>query len=67
MNTSGYASLVLERRSFSRNQVVCHAVRIFIVPERYEFRLHVPGGLELTRSVRPVAARPALQPAEEVQ
>jgi GntR family transcriptional regulator len=46
------AVLVMERRSESLSGKVLEFMRIHIVPERYEFRLRVPGPLEITNSVR---------------
>ena len=60
--------LVMERRSFSNHGAVCEAMRIHIVPERYEFRLSIPGALEIARSVHPVQllADPRALPETEV-
>lgn len=50
------SALVMERRSFLGNGEICEAARIYIVPERYEFRLTVPGALEIAQSVYPIRA-----------
>ena len=64
---SGSPVLVMERRSLSPAQRLLEFMRIYIVPERYEFRLRVPGPLEIARALRRTdhasasasAARPA--------
>lgn len=43
--------LVMERRSFGPNDQPCEFMRIYIVPERYEFRLGVTGQFEIARAV----------------
>jgi GntR family transcriptional regulator len=43
--------LVMERQSFDSNDKVCEFMRIYIVPERYEFRLNVTGQFEIARAV----------------
>lgn len=43
--------LVMERQSFTGNDQPCEFMRIFIVPERYEFRLRVTGQFEIARAV----------------
>ena len=48
--------LVMERISYSETGQACEYMRIHIVPERYTFRISVPGPLEIAR---------ALQPAQE--
>lgn len=55
MKTSEQA-LVMERCSYSQADAVCEFMRIFIVPERFEFRLRVTGALEIARSVHLVPA-----------
>lgn len=47
--------LVMERQSFDRQGRICEFMRIHIVPERYEFRLRVHGGVELARAVHEAA------------
>lgn len=47
--------LVMERRSVSPAGRLLEFMRIHIVPERYEFRLRVPGALEIARAVRRTA------------
>jgi GntR family transcriptional regulator len=43
--------LLMQRHSYDREGRVCEFMRIHIVPERYEFRLRVHGGVELARAV----------------
>ena len=43
--------LVMERQSFAASDQTCEFMRIYIVPERYEFRLKVTGPFEIARSV----------------
>lgn len=49
-------ALVMERRSFSRSDQLCEFMRVFIVPEHYEFRQTVTGTLEIAPALRPVVA-----------
>lgn len=49
---AGSPVLVMERRSLSPAQRLLELMRIYIVPERYEFRLRVPGPLEIARALR---------------
>jgi GntR family transcriptional regulator len=56
------AVLVMERQSVSQAGRVLEFMRIHIVPERYEFRLRVPGPLEIANSVRRVTAIPVATP-----
>ena len=46
--------LVMERQSFAPNDQPCEFMRIYIVPERYEFRLRVTGQFEIARAVHRV-------------
>ena len=46
--------LVMERQSFASNDQPCEFMRIYILPERYEFRLKVTGPFEIARAVHPV-------------
>lgn len=48
----GSAVLVMERRSATHAGRVLECMRIHIVPERYEFRLRLPGPLEIASSLR---------------
>lgn len=57
--------LVMERQSFSKEGSACEFMRIYIVPERYEFRLKVSGALEIARSVHRVSPQSALGPTQE--
>lgn len=43
--------LVMERQSFGPNDQPCEFMRIYIVPECYEFRLGVTGQFEIARAV----------------
>ena len=43
--------LVMERLSFSSSDQPCDFMRIYILPERYEFRLKVTGPFEIARAV----------------
>jgi GntR family transcriptional regulator len=43
--------LLMQRQSFDAEGRPCEFMRIHIVPERYEFRLRVHGGVELARGV----------------
>jgi GntR family transcriptional regulator len=43
--------LLMQRQSFDRQGRPCEFMRIHIVPERYEFRLRVHGGVEIARAV----------------
>lgn len=61
--------LVMHRTSYTVAGVACEHMRIHIVPERYTFRLSVPGPLEIARALHPTApgasiaaARPTRQP-----
>jgi GntR family transcriptional regulator len=48
-------TLVMERTSYS-DGVACEFMRIFILPQRYEFRMRVPGAINLAGSVHEVEA-----------
>ena len=48
--------LVMERQSFAPNDQPCEFMRIYILPERYEFRLKVTGPFEIARAVHQVPA-----------
>lgn len=58
---SSEQALVMERCSYSQADEACEYMRIFIVPERFEFRLRVTGALEIARSVHLV---PTADPAQ---
>ncbi|NYT36749.1 GntR family transcriptional regulator [Pusillimonas soli] len=45
--------LVMERTSLTADGATCEFMRIYIVPERYAFRLSVPGPLEIASALRP--------------
>ena len=46
--------LVMERQSFASDDQTCEFMRIYILPERYEFRLKVTGAFEIAPAVYPV-------------
>ncbi|GAB2907424.1 GntR family transcriptional regulator [Paralcaligenes sp. KSB-10] len=46
--------LVMERTSRTAAGAICEFMRIYIVPERYAFRLSMPGPLEIASALRPV-------------
>ncbi len=46
--------LVMERTSRTAPGVICEFMRIYIIPERYTFRLSLPGPLEIANAIRPV-------------
>ena len=48
------AVLVMERQSFAQNDRPCEFMRIYILPERYEFRLNVTGPFEIARALHRV-------------
>lgn len=45
--------LIMERTSYSGTGLPCEFMRINIVPERYSFRISVPGPLEIARALQP--------------
>lgn len=49
--------LVMERTSFGSAGPACEYMRIYIVPERYTFRLSVPGPLEIAKALHPAPTR----------
>jgi GntR family transcriptional regulator len=55
--------LVMERTSFSATGQPCEYMRINIVPERYTFRLSVPGPLEIARALHPASDTATTQKA----
>lgn len=56
--------LLMERQSYDRRGRPCEFMRIHIVPERYEFRLRVHGGVELARGVHRTGLTPDMQGVE---
>ena len=50
------AVLVMERQSFAQNDRPCEFMRIYILPERYEFRLNVTGPFEIARALHLVSS-----------
>jgi GntR family transcriptional regulator len=57
--------LVMERRSSGRSGPVCEFMRIHIVPERYEFRIALPGPIEIASALRRTARAGAAAEARE--
>ena len=53
--------LIMERTSYSGTGQPCEYMRINIVPERYTFRLSVPGPLEIARALQPAKAKASKQ------
>lgn len=51
--------LVMQRTSFTDAGVACEHMRIHIVPERYTFRLSVPGPLVIARALQPTSTATA--------
>ncbi|WP_218509845.1 GntR family transcriptional regulator [Variovorax sp. dw_308] len=47
--------MLMQRTSYSVTGAACEHMRIHIVPERYTFKLSVPGPMELTSALRPTA------------
>lgn len=54
--------LLMQRTSYTVVGEPCEHMRIFIVPERYTFRMTVPGPMEIARAIQP-SARPASRSA----
>lgn len=50
------AVLVMERQSFAQDDKPCEFMRIYILPERYEFRLNVTGPFEIARALHKVSS-----------
>ncbi len=50
--------LLMQRTSFTVVGAPCEHMRIHIVPERYTFRMSVPGPMEIARAIGPASARP---------
>jgi GntR family transcriptional regulator len=48
----------MERQSFAQNDTPCEFMRIYILPERYEFRLNVTGPFEIARALHKVSSPP---------
>lgn len=61
----GEPALVMERRSYAQGHLPCEFMRITIVPERYEFRLRVPGTLQIAGALHRISRRPSLQSQKE--
>lgn len=55
--------LVMERTSYSGTGQACEHLRIHIVPERYTFRISVPGPLEIARALQPAKEKGTKQKA----
>jgi GntR family transcriptional regulator len=47
--------LLMQRTSYTVVGMPCEHMRIYIVPERYTFRMSVPGPMEIARAIRPAA------------
>lgn len=58
--------LTMERTSFEVTGSPCEFMRIHIVPERYAFRLSVPGPLEIARALHPVSRPGERTPAPPI-
>lgn len=52
-------ALVMERTSVSTNGTPCEFMRIHIAPERYAFRLSLPGPIEITSALHSVSQIPS--------
>ena len=48
--------LVMHRTSYTVTGAACEHMRISIVPERYTFRMSVPGPMQLASAIQPTAA-----------
>ena len=48
--------LVMHRTSFSGTGQPCEHMRIHIIPDRYSFKLSLPGPLEIARALQPTTA-----------
>jgi GntR family transcriptional regulator len=48
--------LVMHRTSYTVTGTACEHMRISIVPERYSFRMSVPGPMQLATAIRPTEA-----------
>ena len=55
--------LVMERTSYSSTGHPCEYMRIHIVPERYTFRISVPGPLEIASALQPAKSRRGMHKA----
>lgn len=55
--------LVMQRTSFTPDGSACEHMRIYIVPERYSFRMSVRGPLQLASAIRPDGAGSDASPA----
>ena len=45
--------LLMQRTSYSSSGTACEHMRIYIVPERYTFRMSVPGPLQIASGIQP--------------
>jgi len=54
--------LLMQRTSYTVVGQPCEHMRIYIVPERYTFRMSVPGTMEIARAIQP-SAPPVRRPA----
>ena len=55
--------LIMERTSVATTGTPCEFMRIHIVPERYAFRLSLPGPIEIARALHPVSGGAVAAPA----
>lgn len=46
--------LLMQRTSYTMTGTACEHMRIHIIPERYTFRMSVPGPIEIARAIRPL-------------
>jgi GntR family transcriptional regulator len=46
----------MHRTSFSGTGQPCEHMRIHIIPDRYSFKLSLPGPLEIARALQPTTA-----------
>lgn len=52
LETRGHV-LLMQRTSYTVVGAPCEHMRIYIVPERYTFRMSVPGPMEIARAIQP--------------
>jgi len=57
--------LVMERTSIASHGAPCEFMRIHIAPERYAFRLSLPGPIEIARALHPVSSSAAGAPVQK--
>lgn len=59
--------LLMQRTSYTVVGKPCEHMRISIVPERYTFRMSVPGPMELARAIQPDRAAASSKPQERTK